>query len=239
MALIVSLLIHGDRLMRILLIEDDHVIASFVKKGLVQEGYSVELASDGELGFHLFTQQNYDAAIVDIMLPRLDGISLVESIRSQNIRTPVIFLSAKREVEDRIKGLRAGGDDYLVKPFAFAELLARLQSLIRRSSEIKEAEHLKFGDLHLDLVRHKLFRQGKFIELQPREMALIEYFMRNAGRVVSRTMIIENVWDYQIDVETNVVEACVCRLRNKINEGFDEKIIKTIRGVGYVLECSE
>ncbi|MFH1739940.1 MAG: response regulator transcription factor [bacterium] len=222
--------------MRILLIEDDKTIASFVAKGLQQAGYAVDHASNGEDGFHLLSSEPYAAAVVDIMLPKMDGLTLVETLRKQGVNTPVIFLSAKREVDDRVRGLQSGGDDYLVKPFAFTELLARLQALIRRSTGAVEATRLKAGDLELDLLKHRVSRAGRSIEIQPREFILLEYLMRNTGRVVSKTMIMEHVWDYDFDPQTNVVEACVCRLRSRLNEGFEKNIIRTVRGVGYVLD---
>ena len=222
--------------MRVLLVEDDKTIASFIVKGLKQAGYAVDHAANGEDGFHLLSNEPYDAAVVDIMLPNMDGLTLVSTARKQRVSTPVIFLSAKREVDDRIKGLQAGGDDYLVKPFAFAELLARLQALIRRATGAAEATHLTVGDIEIDLLKHRALRAGRAIDLQPREFRLLEYLMRNPGRVVSKTMIMEHVWDYSFDPQTNVVEACVCRLRNKMNEGFEQKVIRTIRGVGYVLD---
>ena len=222
--------------MRVLVIEDDLKIAGFILKGLRQSGYSADHAADGEDGYHLLSTGACDAAIVDIMLPRLDGLSIVERMRKKGIRTPVIFLSAKREVGDRVKGLEAGGDDYLTKPFAFSELLARLQALIRRATGVAEATRLAAGDVEMDLVRRRVTRAGRAVELQPREFALLEYLLRNPGRVVSKTMIMEHVWDYNFDPETSVVETCVCRLRSKLAEGFSSELIRTVRGVGYVLE---
>lgn len=205
-------------------------------KGLKEAGYGVDVAADGQSGYELLSGGLYDAAIVDILLPEKDGISLVSAARGRRVNTPVIFLSAKREVDDRIRGLQAGGDDYLVKPFAFAELLARLQALIRRATGAAEATQVKVGDLEMDLLKHCVSRAGRPVDLQPREFRLLEYLMRNPGRVLSKTMIMERVWDYDFDPETNVVETCVCRLRGKLNEGFDQKLIRTIRGVGYVLD---
>jgi two-component system OmpR family response regulator len=222
--------------MRILIIEDDAITASFIMKGLKQAGFVVEHARDGEEGLHLASTASYDAAVVDIMLPKLDGIMLIEELRRRKIMTPVIILSAKGTVDDRVKGLRAGGDDYMVKPFAFSELLARTQSLIRRANSISEPTTLTIGELMVDLLKRKVLRSGKEIELQPREFALLEYLMRNKGMVVSKTMIMEHVWDYNFDPQTNVVEARICRLRDKIDRSFDNKFIHTIRGVGYVLE---
>jgi len=222
--------------MRILVIEDDEKIASFVIKGLQQAGMAVDHASDGEEGLDLFLATTYDAAIVDIMLPKLDGVTLIQRARSRKISTPVIVLSAKRSVDDRVSGLHSGADDYLVKPFAFSELLARVQALVRRSSSTPETVRLALGDLSVDLLTREVRRGDELIELQPREFSLLEYLMRNSGRPVSKTMILERVWDYSFDPQTNVVDVLVCRLRNKIDKDFGEKLIHTIRGVGYVLK---
>jgi two-component system, OmpR family, response regulator len=222
--------------MRVLLVEDDEKIASLIVKGLKQAGFAVDHAADGENGLHLALTEPYDACIIDIMLPKLDGLSLIEEMRRQKIYNPVIILSAKRSVDDRIKGLQTGSDDYLVKPFAFSELLARVQALIRRASPPTLPTRLVLGDLHLDLLTREVFRGDQQIDLQPREFALLEYLMRNTGRVVSKTMIMEHVWDYDFDPQTNVVDVLVCRLRNKVDRDFEEKLIHTIRGVGYVLK---
>jgi two-component system OmpR family response regulator len=224
--------------MRLLLVEDDLKIASFVLKGLKESGFAVDHAADGEDGLHLALNEPYDAAIIDIMLPKLDGLTLIEEMRRQKVNTPVIILSARRTVDDRIKGLRTGSDDYLTKPFSFSELLARLQALIRRATRTTEPTRLTVGDLSVDLLTREIVRAGKKIDLQPREFALIEYLMRNAGRVISRTMILEHVWDYSFDPQTDVVNVLVCRLRDKVDRDFDEKMIHTIRGVGYVLKVS-
>jgi DNA-binding response OmpR family regulator len=224
--------------MRILLVEDDGKIASFVSKGLKQEGFAVDHAADGEEGLHLALTEPYDAAIVDIMLPELDGLILIERLRKQKVNTPVIILSAKRSVDDRIKGLQTGGDDYLTKPFSFSELLARVQALIRRSSGTTEPTGLTAGDLSLNLITRDVIRSGEKIDLQPREFALLEYLMRNAGRVVSKTMILEHVWDYSFDPQTNVVDVLVSRLRSKVDKQYQNKMIHTVRGVGYVLKTS-
>jgi two-component system OmpR family response regulator len=221
--------------MRILVIEDDRKIAAFVIRGLKEASFAVDLTSNGEDGLHLALTAPYDAAIIDIMLPKLDGLQLIEELRRQKINTPVLILSAKRSVDDRVRGLQKGGDDYLTKPFAFSELLARVQALIRRAHGSVEPTSLTMGDLSLDLLSRKVIRSGKQLDLQPREFALLEYLMRNAGQVVSKTMIMEHVWDYAFDPETNVVEARICRLRDKIDREFDKKLIHTIRGVGYVL----
>jgi two-component system OmpR family response regulator len=224
--------------MRILVVEDDPKINSFVANGLKQAGYVVDQAADGNFGLQLALMGVYDAAVVDIMLPERDGLSLIEEIRRRQIKTPVIILSAKRSVDDRVKGLQTGSDDYLTKPFAFSELLARIQALIRRRDDGVPANILKVQDLTVDLLRREVKRAGKRIDLQPREFTLLEYLVRNAGRVVSKTMILEHVWDYHFDPQTNVVDVLVCRLRNKVDRDFETKMIQTIRGVGYVLRDS-
>ena len=221
--------------MRILLIEDDLKLASFILKGFKEAGFAVDHCADGEDGLHMALSEPYDAAIVDIMLPKLDGFALIDELRKHKNTTPVIILSAKRSVEDRIKGLQTGSDDYLVKPFSFAELLARVQALIRRASGTAEPSTLEVGDLSMDLLTRKVTRGGKKIDLPPLEFSLLEYLMRNAETVVSRSMIIEHVWDYNFDPQTNIVEARISRLRDKIDEGFEVKLINTIRGAGYVL----
>lgn len=222
--------------MKILIVEDDKKTASFIIKGLKQAGFAVGHAVDGEDGLYRLSTESYDVTVVDIMLPKLDGLKLIDELRKRKVTTPVIILSAKRTVDDRIKGLQTGGDDYLVKPFAFSELLARIWALIRRANSVPEPTTLTVGNLSIDLLKRKVFRAGKEIELQPREFALLEYLMRNTGMVVSKTMIMEHVWDYNFDPQTNVVEARICRLRDKIDRSFDTKLIHTIRGVGYVLE---
>jgi two-component system OmpR family response regulator len=224
--------------MRILLVEDDLKIASFVVKGLKEAGFAVDHAQDGEEGLYMALSEPYDATIIDIMLPKLDGLSLIEELRRKKINTPIIILSAKRSIDDRVKGLQTGSDDYLTKPFAFSELLARVQALIRRSSRTSEPTSLTVGELSVDLLTREVTRTGTKIELQPHEFALLEYLMRNAGRVLSKTMILEHVWDYNFDPQTNVVDVLVCRLRNKVDRDFDNKMIHTIRGVGYVLKVS-
>jgi two-component system OmpR family response regulator len=224
--------------LRILVVEDDHKIASFVVKGLKQAGFVVDHAENGDDGLHLALTKSYDAAVLDIMLPRLDGLSVVEQLRRQKIFTPVIILSAKRSVDDRIRGLQAGGDDYLVKPFSFAELLARVQALLRRSSHAAEPTRLTLGDLSLDLLTREVVRSDKKIDLQAREFALLEYLMRNSGRVLSKTMILEHVWGYDFDPQTNVVDVLVSRLRAKVDRDFENKLIQTHRGVGYAIKVS-
>ena len=222
--------------MKILLVEDDERTAAFIIKGLRQAGYVVEHAPDGETGLSLARTEEFATAVVDIMLPRLDGLSMVEGLRRNKVLTPVIFLSAKGTVDDRIKGLQSGGDDYLPKPFAFSELLARIQALMRRAAAITEPTSLSVADLSLDIVRRKVWRAGREIDLQAKEFALLEYLMRNRGRVVSKIMIIENVWDYSFDPQTNIVESRICKLRDKVDRGFERKLIHTLRGVGYKVE---
>jgi len=222
--------------MRILLVEDDQKIAAFIIKGLKAEGFAVDHAADGEEGLHLAISEPYDAAVIDIMLPKLDGLTLIKNMRREKRKTPVIILSAKASVDDRVKGLQTGGDDYLTKPFAFSELLARIQALIRRSSDQSEPTRLVVGEITMDLIAREVVRAGKKIELQPLEFSLLEYLMRNAGRVVSKTMIMEHVWDYYFDPQTNVVESRIYKLREKIDKEFPNKLIHTVRGVGYVLK---
>ena len=221
--------------MRVLLVEDDPKMASFVIKGLKAEGFAVDHEDNGEDGLHMALTEPYDAAVIDIMLPKIDGLRLIENIRREKMKTPIIILSAKGEVDDRVKGLQIGADDYLAKPFAFSELLARLQALIRRSSDADEPTKLTVADISMNMITREVVRAGKKIELQPLEFSLLEYLMRNAGRVVSKTMIMEHVWDYYFDPQTNVVESRIYKLREKIDKAFDTKMIHTVRGVGYVL----
>ena len=222
--------------MRILLVEDDQKIAAFIVKGLKAEGFAVDHAADGEDGLHLALTEPYDAAIVDIMLPKLDGLALIERLRQEKVKTPVIILSAKGTVDDRVKGLQTGGDDYLTKPFAFSELLARIQALIRRSTDQTEPTRLVVGDVSMNMITREVLRSEQKIDLQPLEFSLLEYLMRNTGRVVSKTMIMEHVWDYHFDPQTNVVESRIYKLREKIDKGFPTKLIHTVRGVGYLLK---
>jgi two-component system OmpR family response regulator len=219
--------------MRILVIEDDPKIASFIVNGLKQSGFAVDHCSDGEEGLARAQTISYDAAVVDIMLPKLDGLSLISELRSKNVRTPVLILSAKATVDDRVRGLQSGGDDYLTKPFAFSELLARVQALIRRATQTPEPTRLVVGDLTMDLLKREVHRGDEKIELQPREFALLEYLMRHATRPVTKTMILEHIFDYSFDPQTNVVDVLVHRLRSKVDKG--RAMIHTIRGVGYVL----
>jgi DNA-binding response OmpR family regulator len=224
--------------MRILVVEDDAKIASFIVKGLRQAGFTVDYADNGQTGLELALASPYDAVVMDVMLPKLDGLSAIEQLRQKKVPTPVIILSAKRSVDDRIKGLQTGGDDYLIKPFSFAELLARVHALIRRTSHEAEPIRLEAGDLAMDLLTREVRRGETQLDLQPREFALLEYLMRNAGKVVSKTMIIENVWGYDFDPLTNIVDVLVSRLRQKVDRDFDKKLIQTYRGVGYALKTS-
>jgi len=222
--------------MRVLVVEDDRKIATFLQKGFKEAGYAVDVAGDGEEGLRLAESGVYDAAVVDIMLPRLDGLSLIERLRARHIATPVLILSAKRSVGDRIKGLQTGGDDYMVKPFSFSELLARIQALLRRSSQTADPVSLEFEGLSMNLLSREVTRDGRNVELQPREFALLEYLMRHPRRVATKTAILEHVYDYNFDPQTNVVDVLVCRLRGKVDKGFDRKLIHTVRGVGYVVK---
>jgi len=224
--------------MRILLVEDDKKTAAFIAKGLQRAGFAVDHAANGEDGLHLALTEPYDAAVIDIMLPAQDGLSLIEEVRRQKGNLPVIFLSAKRSVDDRVRGLQAGGDDYLTKPFAFSELLARVRALVRRASNAPEPTCLKVGSLSLDLLKREVVRDEGKLDLQPREFALLEYLMRHSGEVISKTMILEHVWGYDFEPQTNVVDVLVCRLRKKLGAEPGEQIIHTIRGVGYVLKDS-
>jgi two-component system, OmpR family, response regulator len=221
--------------MRALLVEDDATIADFVGRGLREAGFVVDHAADGEAGLARAIEATYDAAIVDLMLPQRDGLSLIEELRRRGVATPVLILSARRSVDDRVRGLQTGGDDYLTKPFAFAELLARVQALVRRASRAPEPTTLTVEDLTLDLLSRKVTRGGKPIDLRPREFSLLEYLMRNVGKVVSKTMILSHVWEYNFDPQTNIVDVLVSRLREKIDRPFDKKLLSTVRGVGYVL----
>lgn len=223
-------------MMRILLVEDDETIASFIVSGLREAGFAVDQAYDGETGLHRALTESYDAAIIDIMLPKLDGLTLIEGLRKKKNNIPLLILSAKRSVDDRVRGLQTGGDDYLTKPFAFSELLARIQALIRRSSGISEPHTLIVRDLTMNLLTRKVMRGKEKIELQPLEFSLLEYLMRNVGNIVTKTMIMEHVWDYNFDPHTNVVEVRICRLRDKIDNNFESKLIHTVRSVGYVLK---
>ena len=223
--------------MRVLVIEDDRDVASFIGRGLEQAGCNVDHADNGKDGLFLATTESYDALVVDRMLPGVDGLTLIRTLRASHNTTPVLILSALGEVDDRVKGLKAGGDDYLVKPFAFSELLARLEALDRRAKSGGDAPAtvLRVADLEMDLLRRDVRRGGESIELQPREFQLLEFLMRHAGQVVTRTMLLEGVWDYHFDPQTNVIDVHVSRLRAKIDRGFDRPLLHTVRGVGYRL----
>ena len=225
--------------MRILVVEDDDETASYVANGLTEKGHVVDRAGDGRDGLFLASSEPYDLMIVDRMLPELDGLAIVETLRGAGKHTPVIFLSALGGVGDRVKGLRSGGDDYLVKPFAFSELLARIEALLRRPAARTVETTLRVGDLEMDLLARKTMRGGQPIELQPREFRLLEYLMRHAGQVVTRTMLLENVWEYHFDPQTNVIDVHISRLRAKIDKDFDKPLLKTIRGAGYRLSDSD
>ena len=222
--------------MRILVIEDDPKLAAFVAGGLRQSGFLVDHAADGQDGLALARQGHYSAAVVDIMLPKLDGLALIETLRAEKNRLPVIILSARAKLDDRIRGLQSGGDDYLTKPFAFSELLARVQSLIRRAEPGDTAVELAVGGITLNLLSREVTRGGRRLDLQAREFSLLELLMRNAGRVLTKTFLLERLWDYSFDPQTNVVDVLVCRLRGKVDRDFDLKLIQTVRGAGYVLK---
>ncbi len=221
--------------MKLLVIEDDRAAAAYLVKGLRESGHGVDYAADGEDGLHMALEGSYDALIVDRMLPKRDGLSLISALRAASVTTPVLILSALGEVDDRVEGLTAGGDDYLVKPYAFSELLARLNALVRRLRPEQQQTFLKVGDLELDCLKRKVTRAGQAILLQPREFRLLEYLMRHAGQVVTRTMLLESVWDYHFDPQTNVIDVQISRLRSKIDKGFAKPLLHTVRGAGYSL----
>jgi two-component system, OmpR family, response regulator len=224
--------------MRILIVEDDSQIAGYLEKGLAEAGFAVDAMADGIEAYQMALTTDYDALVVDVMLPGIDGIELIRRLRAKAIQAPVLILSARGSLDDKLEGFKAGTDDYLTKPFSFAELLMRLNALIRRSSGSSQSMILSAGDLEMDLLSRSVRRGDVEIELQPREYSLLEYLMRNAGNVVTKTMILEHVWDYHFDPQTNVVDVLVHRLRSKIDRDFDLKLIHTIRGVGYVLKVS-
>jgi DNA-binding response OmpR family regulator len=223
--------------MRALLVEDDAVLAEFVGGGLREAGFVVDHEADGAAGLSAALTRQYDVAVVDLMLPGRDGLSIIDEMRRRRVTTPVLILSARRSVDDRVRGLQAGGDDYLTKPFAFAELLARVQALVRRSTQAAPATTLTLEDLEVDLLSRRVTRAGKEIDLRPREFTLLEFLLRNAGKVVSKTMILSHVWGYRFDPQTNVVDVLVSRLREKIDRPFDRPLLHTVRGVGYVLRA--
>ena len=221
--------------MRILVIEDDQEAATYLAKGLSESGHVVDHAANGDDGLHLALTGHYDVDVIDRMLPGRDGLSIIEAMRSAEIHTPVLILSALGEVDDRVSGLHSGGDDYLTKPFAFSELLARLDALARRTRPEHAQTRLQVGDLQLDFLKHKVTRDGRTIHLQPREFRLLRYLMQHAGQVVTRTMLLENVWDYHFDPQTNVIDVHISRLRAKIDKDFDMPLLHTVRGAGYCL----
>jgi two-component system OmpR family response regulator len=221
--------------MRILLVEDDRAAAAYLVKALHEAGHVADHAADGEDGLALAEDSSYDVLVVDRMLPRLDGLEVVKRLRAANNRTPALILSALGQVDDRVAGLRAGGDDYLAKPYAFTELLARVEALARRGTPAAAEAVYRVGDLQLDRLSHTVSRAGRELTLQPREFRLLEYLMRHAGQVVTRTMLLENVWDYHFDPQTNVIDVHVSRLRSKIDKGFDRPLLHTVRGAGYVV----
>lgn len=222
--------------MNILVIEDDKKILSFIKKGFEESGFRVDTCINGKDGLYQLQNESYDAAVIDIMLPGLDGLSILKEIRKQGIATPALILSAKQSVNDRVEGLRAGGDDYLIKPFAFAELLERVRALLRRSSNYTEVTKLSCGEINIDVLKREVSRNGKPVDLQPKEYALLVYMLENKDIVLSKTLIMEKIWDINFDPQTNVVDVLVCRLRDKIDKPFETKYIQTIRGVGYVFK---
>ena len=223
------------RPMRVLVVEDDRETAQFLQRSLRESGHTADIAGDGESGLAMAREGGYDVLIVDRMLPRRDGLSVVQTLRAEGARTPVLILSALSEVDDRVKGLRAGGDDYLTKPYAYTELLARIEALVRRPAPEEQTTRYSVGDLSLDRLSHKVTRAGDPILLQPREFRLLEYLMKHAGQVVTRTMLLENVWDYHFDPQTNVIDVHISRLRSKIDKGFPQPLLHTVRGAGYVI----
>ncbi|MFT3989754.1 winged helix-turn-helix domain-containing protein [Aestuariivirga sp.] len=224
--------------MRILVIEDDREAASWLVKGLAESGHIADHAADGEEGLAMALEGVHDVLIVDRMLPKLDGLSIIRQVREAGLKTPVLILSALGEVDERVKGLRSGGDDYLGKPYSFSELLARVEGLGRRKADAPLETRLKACDLDIDLLTRTVTRGGKPILLQPREFKLLEYLVRNAGHIVTRTMLLENVWDYHFDPQTNVIDVHISRLRAKIDKGFDEPMLQTVRGAGYMIRAS-
>ncbi|WP_420347362.1 winged helix-turn-helix domain-containing protein [Pelagibius sp.] len=221
--------------MRVLIVEDDKETAGYIAKGLREAGYTAEIAADGKEGLLRAASEDFDLAIVDRMLPQVDGLAVVETLRGTGSTLPILFLSAMGGVDDRVKGLKAGGDDYLVKPFAFSELQARVEALLRRPAGDKVETSLRMADLEMDLLARKVSRSGQPIDLQPREFKILEYLMRHAGQVVTRTMLLENVWNYHFDPQTNVVDVHISRLRQKIDKDFDKALLHTVRGAGYAL----
>jgi len=231
--------VHGAEQMRILVIEDDASVLDYISRGLRESGFAVDQSADGKDGLYRASAEKYDALVVDRMLPGIDGLTIIRTLRGADNNTPALILSALGEVDDRVKGLKAGGDDYLVKPFAFAELLARIEALLRRKESSSTVTRLRVADLEMDLLSHKVTRAGKSLNLQPREFRLLEYLMKHAGQVVTRTMLLENVWDYHFDPQTNVIDVHISRLRQKLDKEFDKPLLKTVRGAGYMLDEPE
>jgi two-component system OmpR family response regulator len=226
--------------MKVLLVEDNERVSSFVKKGLAEAGHTIDHADNGRDGMFLAAGESYDAIVMDRMLPGdIDGLGIIAALRGTGSRTPILILSALSDVDERIRGLKAGGDDYLVKPFAFGELVARLDALVRRTQVTHSVTTLSVGDLSMDLLSRKVTRGGRSVTLQPREFKLLEYLMRNAGNVVTRTMLLENVWDYHFDPQTNVIDVHISRLRSKIDAGAERPLLKTIRNAGYMLTAND
>jgi len=225
--------------MKLLVVEDDREAAAYLVKGLGESGHVVDRAGDGDSGLEMALSGSYDALIVDRMLPRRNGLDLIQALRKAGQRTPVLILSALGEVDDRVEGLTAGGDDYLTKPYAFSELLARLQALVRRARPEQQQTQLRVANLEMDCLKRKVTRAGQSIQLQPREFRLLEYLMRHAGEVVTRTMLLENVWDYHFDPQTNVIDVHISRLRAKIDKDFQPPLLQTVRGAGYCLSDGE
>lgn len=222
--------------MKILLIEDDADISRFISKGLKEAGYTVDVLADGDMGLEYALSGLYDAMVMDIMLPGKDGLAVLSEMRNAGVETPVLILSARRSVDDRVKGIKIGGDDYMVKPFEFAELLVRIEALIRRGNRAALAQKLQVADLRMDPLKRQVMRGDTIIDLQPREYALLEFLIRNAGTVLTKTLILEKVWGYNFDPQTNVVDVLVSRLRSRVDRDFPKKLIRTVRGMGYVLE---
>ncbi|WP_420547990.1 response regulator transcription factor [Curvivirga sp.] len=221
--------------MRILVIEDESDVADFIAKGLMENGFAVDIANDGQNGLFLATEEAYDVVVLDRMLPKISGLSLLKLLRENDIQVPVLILSALGDVDNRVEGLRSGADDYMVKPFSISELVARIHVLLKRSGPFSSESSLQVADLTMDLLTRRVERQGKLIELKPREFQLLEYMMRHAGQVVTRTMILEHVWDYNFDPQTNVIDVHISRLRKKLNSDFEGELLHTVRGAGYRL----
>lgn len=225
--------------MRVLVVEDDSKLLNLISKKLKEEGFEVDKAKDAEEGLNYILYQNYDVIILDVMLPKMSGFQIIETVRRKGIKTPILILSAKESVEDKVKGLSIGADDYLTKPFSFPELIARINALIRRTKNIEEFTKIKYADLTIDLVKKEVFRNNKKIDLTAKEFELLEYLAKNAEKIVTRNMILQNVFDINFDINSNIVDVHIFRLREKIDKGFDKKLIHTVRGFGYVLKADE